>query len=127
MLTADISILYVKNVWVSSDFYASVLGCEPVEKSTTFALFVLSNGFKLGLWSCYTVEPSVDPHPRAAAGEIVFTVKNKEDVDAFYVDRCEAHRLTVIQKPVLLDFGYALTVIDPDGHRLRVCALDAEE
>ncbi|CCJ78133.1 FIG00553586: hypothetical protein [Cronobacter muytjensii 530] len=57
MLTADMSILYVQNVVKSAEFYATLLDAEPVEQQPTFALFVLDNGFKLGLWSCYTVEP----------------------------------------------------------------------
>lgn len=126
MLTADISMWYVNNVMKSSDFYESLLGCKPVEKSPTFALFILGNGFKLGLWSCYTVEPSVNQHNQIATGEIVFTVQSKKDVDAFYIDWGGKHKVTVIQKPVTLDFGYAFTVIDPDGHRLRVCFLEVE-
>lgn len=27
-------------------------------------------------------------------------------------------------KPTTLDFGYTFVAIDPDGHRLRVCATD---
>ena len=128
MLTADISILYVKNVMESSDFYESLLGCKPVEKSPTFALFVIGNNFKLGLWSCYTVEPSVNVNhpPRIATGEIVFTVQSKDDIDALYNEWCIKNKVTVIQKPVTLDFGYAFAVIDPDSHRLRVCVLGSE-
>lgn len=126
MLSGDISILYVSNVMKSSDFYESLLGCKPVEKSPTFALFVLGNGFKLGLWSCYTVEPSAGQHTQIATGEIMFTVQSKEDVDAYYIDWGERNKVTVIQKPVVLDFGYAFAVIDPDGHRVRVCFLETE-
>lgn len=124
MLTANISVLYVSNVMKSSDFYESLLGCKPVEKSPSFALFVSGNGFKLGLWSCYTVEPSVNQPCQTATGEIVFTVECKEDVDTFYIDWCKNHKVTVIQKPAALDFGYTFAVIDPDGHRLRVCVLE---
>ena len=48
----------------SGAFYGALLGRQPVETSPTFALFVLDNGFKLGLWSRHTVEPR--PRPRAA-------------------------------------------------------------
>jgi len=33
----------------------------------------------------------------------------------------------VIQSPVELDFGYTFAVVDPDGHRLRVCFLNPEQ
>lgn len=127
MLTADITILYVSNVMRSSDFYESLLGCKPVEKSPTFSLFVLDNGFKLGLWSYYTVEPAVNQPASIATGEIVFTLQRKQQVDEYYIEWVENQKATLIQKPVTLDFGYAFTVVDPDGHRLRVCFLETEK
>ncbi|MTH48797.1 VOC family protein [Intestinirhabdus alba] len=124
MLTAEMSIIYVSYVMKSVDFYASLLHCEPVEKGPTFALFVLKNSFKLGLWSAYTVEPPVNEMPARATGEIIFTVAEREDVDAAYKLLGRELKVTVIQKPVTLDFGYSFTVIDPDGHRLRICYLE---
>ncbi|EKY3089387.1 VOC family protein [Cronobacter dublinensis] len=126
MLTADMSILYVHNVLKSVEFYADLLGAQPVEKQPTFALFVLDNGFKLGLWSCYTVEPVVNPRAPVPAGEIVFKVQAREEVDHFYALWCMERQATVIQSPVELDFGYTFAVVDPDGHRLRVCFLNPE-
>ncbi|ELQ6135137.1 drug:proton antiporter [Cronobacter dublinensis] len=127
MLTADMSILYVHNVLKSVEFYANLLGAQPVEKQPTFALFVLDNGFKLGLWSCYTVEPVVNQRAPVPAGEIVFKVQAREEVDHFYALWCMERQATVIQSPVELDFGYTFTVVDPDGHRLRVCFLNPEQ
>ncbi|EOI3530532.1 VOC family protein [Cronobacter dublinensis] len=126
MLTADMSILYVHNVLKSVEFYATLLGAQPVEKQPTFALFVLDNGFKLGLWSCYTVEPVVNQRAPVPAGEIVFKVQAREEVDHFYTLWCMERQATVIQTPVELDFGYTFAVVDPDGHRLRVCFLNPE-
>ncbi|OKB66192.1 drug:proton antiporter [Serratia marcescens] len=128
MLTAEISILYVANVMKSADFYSSLLNLEPVEKSPTFALFILKNGFKLGLWSSHTVEPGVPPtaaQPQAQ-GEIVFSVPDLASVDALYREWGFNRQITVIQKPVRLDFGYTFSVQDVDGHRLRVCFLEDE-
>ncbi|EKY3246103.1 VOC family protein [Cronobacter dublinensis] len=127
MLTADMSILYVHNVLKSVEFYADLLGAQPVEKQPTFALFVLDNGFKLGLWSCYTVEPMVNQRAPVPAGEIVFKVQAREEVDHFYALWCMERQATVIQSPVELDFGYTFAVVDPDGHRLRVCFLNPEQ
>ncbi|MCW2482500.1 VOC family protein [Candidatus Symbiopectobacterium sp. NZEC135] len=117
MLSADITILYASNVMKSADFYAGLFDITPVEKGPTFALFVFGNGFKLGLWSCYTVEPGVNQIASIPSGEIVFTVQDKSEVDG---------QVTVIQKPAQLDFGYSFAVLDPDGHRLRVCFLEEE-
>lgn len=126
MLTADISILYVSNVMKSADVYAQLFDIRPVKKSPTFALFIFENGFKLGLWSCYTVEPGVNQVASIPSGEIVFTVQNKPEVDALYHTWGAHHQLTVIQKPTQLDFGYSFAARDPDGHRLRVCFLEDE-
>lgn len=124
MVTFAISILYVKNVIQSADFYEKILGCAPVEKAPTFVLFVLENGSKLGLWARYTVEPAVSTTAvPTATTELVFTVANPAAVDAYYDEWGVQHQLTVIQKPTDLDFGYTFAVIDPDGHRLRVCFL----
>ncbi|MFT8210475.1 MAG: drug:proton antiporter [Symbiopectobacterium sp.] len=95
MLSADISIPYVSNVMKSSDFYAQLFDINPVEKSPTFALFVFENGFKLGLWSCYTVEPGINQIASIPSGEIVFTVQNKPEIDALYQtwgDSSSGHR-----------------------------------
>ncbi|MBN5216515.1 VOC family protein [Serratia ureilytica] len=128
MITAEMSILYVANVMKSADFYASLLNLAPVERSPTFALFILKNGFKLGLWSSHTVEPGVQPAPlqAQARGEIVFSVPDWASVDALYQEWGFNRQITVIQKPVRLDFGYTFSVLDADGHRLRVCFLEDE-
>ncbi|OJH84447.1 VOC family protein [Serratia marcescens] len=128
MLTAEISILYVANVMKSADFYSSLLNLEAVEKSPTFALFILKNGFKLGLWSSHTVEPGIQPaafQPQPQS-EIVFSLPDWAAVDALYQEWGSNRQITVIQKPVRLDFGYTFSVQDADGHRLRVCFLEEE-
>ena len=63
MTTPNFVILYVDQPLQSGAFYSALLGREPVESAPTFVLFVLDNGFKLGLWSRHTVEPAA-----AAAG-----------------------------------------------------------
>ena len=34
--------------------------------------------------------------------------------------RWAKHKTTIAQQPTTMDFGYAFTAVDPDGHRLRV-------
>lgn len=126
MLSTDISILYVSNVMKSAVVYTGLFGINPVEKNPSFTLFVIENGFKLGLWSCYTVEPGVNQIVNIPSGEIVFTVQDKTEVDALYQTWGAQYQVVVIQKPAQLDFGYSFAVLDPDGHRLRVCFLEEE-
>lgn len=117
MQSPNFVILYVDQPQVSSVFYQSLFDREPVESSPTFVLFVLGNGFKLGLWSRHTAKPAA-----AAAGggaEIVFQLEAPEAVDAKHADWA-ARGLSILQTPTDLDFGRTFVALDPDKHRLRV-------
>jgi predicted enzyme related to lactoylglutathione lyase len=121
MQAPNFVILYVDSPERSGTFYAQLLGRAPVESSPTFVLFVLDNGFKLGLWSRHTVEPAA----KAAGGgaEIVFALASPDAVDAHHAEWAEAGR-AILQKPADMDFGRTFVALDPDGHRLRVCWVD---
>jgi len=122
MVHPDFTILFVDNPLASADFYQSLFGAEPVERSPTFALFVLSTGMKLGLWSRHTAEPAVTAG--SGASEICIKHDHAAGVDKTYAE-WTARGLRVLQTPVEMDFGYTFVVADPDGHRLRVYAMSA--
>ena len=110
-------ILYVANTAVSAAFHGRLLGKPPVEQSPGFALFALDSGVMLGLWARADVVPSSDTPP--GGGELAFAVDSAAHVDAV----CEQWRgwdIPVIQAPEAMDFGYTVTALDPDGHRVRV-------
>ena len=119
MFDPSYTLLYVSNVPASAAFYAELLGREPVESHPTFALFVLSSGFKLGLWSQLTVEPAASAE--ISGGELAFSVADAEAVRATHA-AWQARGLTTLLPPTELDFGYTFVAGDPDGHRLRVFA-----
>ncbi|ATM78610.1 drug:proton antiporter [Serratia fonticola] len=123
MTTPSMTMIYVDSPEKSAEFYRQLLGAEPVEQSPTFALFILNNGFKLGMWSKHTVEPA----PAATGGgtEICFMCEQPQQVDALY-QQWQDKGLTIVQSPVELDFGYTFVAADPDGHRLRVYKLNDE-
>ena len=125
MPNAKYILLYVDNPRASGRFYADLLGQEPVEAGPTFVLFVLPSGLKLGLWSRHTVEPATAPAgvPLGGGAEVGFTVESRAEVEALYAEWGKKD-LRVVQKPTALDFGYTFVVLDPDGHRLRVFALE---
>ena len=50
MTDPDFIILYVEDAATSAAFYSDLLGKAPVESSPAFAMFVLANGLKLGVW-----------------------------------------------------------------------------
>jgi len=112
-------ILYVKDPSASTAFYADVLGRPPVEASPTFAMFALSSGVMLGLWSRDTVAPAADA--AAGSGELGITVADADAVRAAHVD-WSRRKLPIAQAPTAMDFGYTFVALDPDGRRLRVFA-----
>ncbi|TIU64431.1 MAG: drug:proton antiporter, partial [Mesorhizobium sp.] len=80
-------------------------------------MFVLDQGFKLGLWSRHTVEPAAAA--AGGGGELVIGVADASAVDATHADWVDLG-LKVLQAPTDLDFGRTFVALDPDNHRLRV-------
>ena len=119
MLDVSFIILYVDKPEASAAFYADLLGCPAVESSPTFAMFAMSSGTMLGLWSRHTVEPAAKA--ASASSEIAFTAAGKAEVDAMHAD-WNRRGLEIIQPPTELDFGRSFVALDPDGRRLRVFA-----
>jgi catechol 2,3-dioxygenase-like lactoylglutathione lyase family enzyme len=119
MTEPNFVLLYVDNPQLSAEFYARLLGREPVESSPTFALFPLKSGLMLGLWSQHTVEPAMNGRP--AASELAISVANSKSVRDLYRKWSDL-KLRIAQAPTQLDFGFTFVALDPDGHRLRVFA-----
>lgn len=117
MNASNFIILLVDDPRRSADFYGRLLGVRPVESSPTFALFAPEGGFRIGLWSRHTVEPSAAAE--AGAAEIVFRAETAPAVDAAHRDWA-GRGLQILQEPADMDFGRTFTAADPDGHRLRV-------
>ncbi|AMC34261.1 VOC family protein [Janthinobacterium sp. B9-8] len=123
MFDPNLILLYVDRPAASAAFYEKLIGHPPVELSATFALFKLESGLKLGFWSKHTVEP------RAAAtgggGELALTVADHTAVQTLYAS-WRLLGVSIEQELTEMDFGYTFVALDPDQHRLRVYALNAE-
>ena len=119
MTDPNFFILYVDNPLASAEFYAGLLGKQPLEAGPTFAMFALDSGVMLGLWSRHTVEPAA----RAGGGgsEVAFSVADKEALQSLFASWVK-RSLVIVQQPVDMDFGHTFVALDPDGHRLRVFA-----
>ena len=115
-------LLYVESARQSTQFYTHLLGRQPVEASSNFAMFALDSGVMLGLWSRHEAAPS--PQQAGGGSELAFAVEGKSHVDQIHADWL-ARGISVLQAPVAMDFGYTFCGEDPDGHRLRVFAPSA--
>ncbi|MFT4574744.1 MAG: putative enzyme related to lactoylglutathione lyase [Marinomonas primoryensis] len=111
-------ILYVDNVQRSVDFYRPLFDREPVEFIDGFAMFVSETGNKFALWAKNDVIPKVDD-VKAGAMEVALTVDGISTLQVHYAKWRELG-VKIIQETTELDFGTTFTVLDPDGHRLRV-------
>ena len=112
------ALLPVKAPLESARLYDVLLEAPAVERADSFVLYVLPNGFKIGLWSRQDMVPA----PAAAGGlELCFTEPSAEAVDAKH-QAWSRLGLATLQAPCVMDFGYTFVAEDPDGHRLRVFA-----
>jgi catechol 2,3-dioxygenase-like lactoylglutathione lyase family enzyme len=115
MPTVDYLLLAVKDPQRSAKLYDQLLGFAPVESSPMFVLYVMPNGFKLGLWAVSDVEPKAKP---PGGVELSFSLPDEASVRKTYA-AWTALGLEVVQEPTRMDFGFTFVVADPDGHRLR--------
>lgn len=117
MMDPNFILLYVERPAASAAFYQDLLDKPPVESSPTFAMFALSSGIMLGLWSKATVAPAISH--AGVGGELAFAVESNVRVDALHRD-WQKRGLPIAQPPTAMEFGYTFVALDPDGHRLRV-------
>ncbi len=117
MPSPNLIILYVDSPAASAAFYADLLGREPLESSSTFAMLAFDSGLGLGLWSRHTAAPAAQA--AGGGGELVFAVATPEQVDERHAE-WRQRGLSIAQAPTDLDFGRSFVALDPDGHRLRV-------
>ena len=114
-------ILYVSDVEVSTTFYREILGHGPIKTYPGFSVFALSDDVTLGLQAADEIEPAAEPY----VGGVELSLSDVEHAD---VDRLHAQwkmlGIPMVLEPTVLEFGYTFVATDPDGHRLRVCAID---
>ncbi len=79
MLTSFV-IAYVNDPTRSAELYGRLFGVKAVEASPTFAMFVLPNGFKFGLWTRHDVKPAAGA--RGSDIELAFPVASDAEVHA---------------------------------------------
>lgn len=118
MSNLDFVNLYVTDAEKSAGLYNALLGAEPVQSSPAFAMYVLPNGLKFGLWARSDVQPAVTG---SGGAEVCFAVDGDDKV-APALEAWKKLGLDIIQQPTRMDFGLTFTALDPDGNRLRLFA-----
>ncbi|KQV84473.1 VOC family protein [Rhizobium sp. Root1220] len=121
MTSPNLIILYVRDPAESASFYQALLGRDPVAVAPNFVAFALDGGFTLGLWRLSKVAPQ--PSAIGSRAEIAFMIPGENGVSRLYED-WRNRRMPIAQDLTDLDFGSTFVVLDPDGHRLRVCEPD---
>lgn len=114
-------ILYVDDVDASTAFYKATFGEDPIEAFPGFSVFSLKDGFILGLQTKHDIEPK--PQPAFGGFELCLSDISIEEVDAIFND-FKARNVPMALPPTRLEFGYTFVALDPDGHRIRLCATD---
>ncbi len=116
MQTTPMFILYVTDPAASARFYADALSVPVIYDAPDFTMLPLGPGARLGLWRTETVAPGARFAP--GGGELDVAMPDEAALAAAEA-RLVAQGVTILQPLTRLGFGHAVTVADPDGHRLR--------
>ncbi|KTD38329.1 bleomycin resistance protein [Legionella moravica] len=121
MFEPNAIVLYVDDLELSSSFYQDLLKIKPVEASSSFHSFPLSNGMSLALKAMHTAIPAAYNKDGV---ELAFTVENTTQVDELFAE-WQMKGIKMAQPPMSLPYGYTFLALDRDSHRLRVVSLRA--
>jgi catechol 2,3-dioxygenase-like lactoylglutathione lyase family enzyme len=116
MMEIEDVVLAVADPETSARFYAGLLGCRPLMAGPDRALFVLNSGRAFGLLRRAGDEGEVC--------EIDFPVQGAAAVDETHIDWWD-RGARILTPPIAEAPVRSFVAGDPDGHRLRVYAVDA--
>jgi predicted enzyme related to lactoylglutathione lyase len=119
MAMPNFVIFYVSDIQKSIDFYSRLLQKNPIQQTSSFAMFAVSEPLMLGLWDRTCVQPKANWSDQFQLHELAFMLPNELQIKQQLHD-WQAAGAILIQEITLMDFGWSFTVQDPDGHRLRV-------
>ncbi|SMS01958.1 Glyoxalase-like domain protein [Vibrio mangrovi] len=114
-------VFYVADIEKSQSFYNTLFGCEPIQASNEFVLYLVHDSLSFGLWKQSAVIPPITPTSALSSGsqgELCLFVADQHTFQQTY-QHCLIHDISLIQEPAVMDFATAFTVSDPDGYRIR--------
>ena len=120
MFTSVFHTLYVQDLSASTALYTRLLDRAPLESCPEFAMFGLAEGALLGLWARDKLTPPAYTQV-GCGGELALEVADNAQVSDLYA-RWSDLRVTVLQEPTQLEFGFSFVVADDAGNRVRVYA-----
>ena len=109
-------VLYVKDIRKSTEFYKNIFSLEPAIQTPGFAMFILPDGKRYGLWATAIVQPEAET--TGGGAEYCFDLPDAASLKKSYDAACSAG-LVVIQVPIEMGFGLTYVIEDPDHHRIR--------
>jgi len=124
MLTPNLLLLYVQNPMESAIFYEKIFKIKPIASFPTYVAFSFANGFTFSLWSIQA--KNFISGGQGHRSELAFMVPNENQVRTL---RNTWKELGVQVEQDLHEavFGLTFVVVDPDGHRIRVCMPDKDK
>lgn len=117
---ANLQLLYVTDIQRSAALYRRLFAADPVFVSPRYVAFSAGGDALFALWSGGDA-PHADV-PRFVEAGIMLA--SGEAVDQLYQAWRNDPDLRVAQPPSTEVFGRTFLMLDPDGHRLRVCQRD---
>lgn len=124
MLISNLVLFYVHNPIKSAVFYEKIFETKPVASFSTYVAFSFPNGFTFSLWS--TQATNFVSGGEGHRSELGFMVPDENQVRAFR-NTWKEFGVQIEQDLHETVFGLTFVVLDPDGHRIRVCMPDKDK
>ena len=118
----NLQLVYVSDIERSKAFYKTIFNSEPVFSSPRYVAFAADDSGKVlfAIWTGGTTPDVAAPR----FSEIGIMLPSNEEVDRLFEEWQRNHDIKIVKKPYNEIFGRTFLIADPNGHIIRVSALD---
>lgn len=116
----NLQLIYVSDVERSTSFYKRLFNVNPVFSSPRYVAFSAGGEALFAIWTG-GIKPDFSA-PRFS--EIGIMMPSNKEVDALFLEWQKNSDIKFLREPYTEVFGRTFLVQDPDGHIIRVSALD---